>query len=98
MLNWRAALATISGEMVVEWQEHFAKEGFTHEMDNFRFAAACASNVNITATASGIKLDKPFSYRDFMPNNEPEESQEYDDEQLMVMASAAGGTRFECSS
>ncbi|WP_230600257.1 phage tail assembly protein T [Vibrio fluvialis] len=89
---------SISGEMVVDWQRHFATHGFSFEMDNWRFAVACASNWNITAMAAGIKLDPPASYRDFLPNPEPEKTVELDDEQLMAMSAAAGGVRFECPS
>lgn len=98
MLCWRRALDSISGEMVVEWQDHFSRHGFTHDMDNWRFAVACATNWNITAMAAGIKLDQPASYRDFLPNPEPVVTDEPDEEQLMAMASAAGGVRFECPS
>ncbi|MGT9851973.1 hypothetical protein ACVSD9_24670 (plasmid) [Vibrio parahaemolyticus] len=41
---WRTMLASISGEAVVEWQEHFAQHGFTREeMDDWRFAVLCAA-------------------------------------------------------
>ncbi|WP_246201043.1 phage tail assembly protein T [Vibrio ziniensis] len=88
-------MASISGEAVVEWQEYFATHGFSFEMDNWRFAVACASNWNITAMAAGIKLDTPASPSDFFPNPEPTEPVEYDDEQLMAMSASAGGVRFE---
>ena len=94
---WRTALASISGQMVVEWQEHFAKNGFTHQMDNWRFAVACAANWNVTAMSAGIKLDPPISYRDFLPTTgEPQQSQEHTDDELMAMGESAGGMRFEC--
>nr|WP_226980085.1 phage tail assembly protein T [Vibrio navarrensis] len=96
VLCWRTALASISGEMVVEWQTYFAKNGFTHEMDNWRHAVACAANWNVTAMSAGIKLESPISYRDFLPNQEPEEPREYTDEELMAMGASAGGMRFEC--
>ncbi|HHC7311877.1 TPA: phage tail protein [Vibrio campbellii] len=83
--------------MVVEWQEHFAKNGFTHHMDNWRFAVTCAANWNVTAMSAGIKLDQPISYRDFLPTTgEPEPSREQTDDELMEMGSSAGGMRFEC--
>ncbi|NVC95959.1 phage tail protein [Vibrio natriegens] len=96
ILCWRTALASISCEMVVDWQGHFAKNGFTHHMDNWRFAVSCASNWNITAMAAGVKLDEPVSYRDFLPvTDEPEEPQEYTDEELMALSESAGGFRIE---
>lgn len=83
--------------MVVEWQEHFAKNGFTHHMDNWRFAVTCAANWNVTAMSAGIKLDQPISYRDFLPTTgEQEPSREQTDDELMEMGSSAGGMRFEC--
>ncbi len=66
-------------------------------MDDFRFAAACAANWNITAMSAGIKLDSPMTYRDFLPNHgEPEQPREYTDDELMAMGESAGGMRFEC--
>ncbi|HIF9531186.1 TPA: phage tail assembly protein T [Photobacterium damselae] len=94
---WRTALASISGEQVLEWQEYFAQHGFTHHMDNWRFAVTCAANWNVTAMSAGIQLDPPISYRDFLPNQgEPEEPREPTDEELMAMGESAGGMRFEC--
>ncbi|MDN3696791.1 phage tail assembly protein T [Vibrio cortegadensis] len=94
---WRTMLASMSGETVLEWQEHFTKHGFTRDMDNWRFAVLCAANWNVTAMSAGIKLDPPVSYRDWLPNTgEPEETREYDDEELMAMGESAGGMRFEC--
>ncbi len=81
----------------MEWQNHFAKHGFTHQMEELRFAIACASNWNVTAMSAGIKLEQPMSYQDFMPNQgEPENTDEYTDEELMAMGESAGGMRFEC--
>ncbi|EJE4180234.1 TPA: phage tail protein [Vibrio parahaemolyticus] len=97
VICWRTALASISGEQVVEWREHFSKHGFTHHMENLRFAVACASNWNVTAMSAGIKLDPPMSYQDFLPTQgEPEQTREYSDEELMAKGASAGGTRFEC--
>ncbi len=94
---WRTALASISGEQVVEWQEYFSQHGFTHHMDNWRFAVACAANWNVTAMSAGFTPETPISYRDFLPNQgEPEESREPTDEELMAMGESAGGMRFEC--
>ncbi|ALR15726.1 hypothetical protein [Vibrio natriegens] len=89
-------LASVSSETVVEWQEYFSEQGFTSQMDNWRFAVSCASNWNVTALAAGIKLDEPISFRDFLPfTGEPEEPREYTDEELMALSESAGGFRIE---
>ncbi|MGY0615871.1 phage tail assembly protein T [Vibrio sp. FJH11] len=89
-------LASVSSETVIEWQEYFSEQGFTSQMDNWRFAVSCASNWNVTSLAAGIKLDEPISYRDFLPaTGEPEEPREYTDEELMAMSESAGGFRIE---
>lgn len=89
-------LASISSQTVIEWREYFSQQGFSHQMDNWRFAVSCASNWNITAMAAGVKLDEPVSFRDFLPvTDEPEEPHEYTDEELMAMSESAGGFRIE---
>ncbi len=96
---WRTLLASISGEAVVEWREYFAKHGFKHEADNWRFAVTCSSNWNVTAMAAGFKDDSCFkTYQDFLPTSEhpEEESKQYTAEELMDLSASAGGVRLEC--
>lgn len=88
-------LKNISAETLIEWQSFFMLEGFTADMDNWRYAMTCAANWNVTALSAGIKLDKPIECSDFLPNIES--LKEFTDDELMALGAEAGGMRFECS-
>ncbi|WP_443147364.1 phage tail assembly protein T [Photobacterium sp. MCCC 1A19761] len=76
------------------WRQHFYKHGFSHEKADFHMALLCAQVWN----ANHFVPKSPLSHTDFLPKQQCQKPPpvERTEEELMSLATAAGGIYLEC--